>query len=398
MGSFKEKLEQDFITLKHDILYHISQFLRGLKDGFRFNYFIHNLRDPKVRKACLECVVLVLGIFISSIAIYNYLLIPFLRSQYDEYFYLARIPFEFIWNTFWILPSYIATFIYSMKWYDEIAKSIIMEKVRANEKSNKKDLLKSASEFKTTLTLCISILTSIVLYIPYIGVFLSLLWNAWLYAYYSFEYRWNLEVKKPPSRFILYIQYYWSYFLGFGAPLALLTFRLSFSASFGVFSVLFPFYLIMSFHKDTTPYTKMSPTKEYNVRIFEIPELINKNMLKLVTGAFSWTRKLELKKLDTEKTKSENSDGKEEIKDKKDLDPSEQLKASEISQELETENLDQENSFIQKKVVEKDDSIKGHEFSKQHISSEVEVVSKNSNEAKSDPETIEDEFHEPYVE
>lgn len=265
-------------------LYHVSQFFRGLRDSFRFRFFFQKLSNENVKKACIDCTKLILGIFLGSLFVYNLILRPFFISQYGDGYFLYL--YAILWNVLWVLPSYIVTFIYSMKWYNEIAKSIIgevKEKGRAKiSKEEKRDFLKSASEYKTSLILCISILTSIFSLIPYVGSVLSFLWNAWLYAYYSFEYRWNMEVRKSPSQFIAYIQYYWSYFLGFGAPLSLVTLNFSFSASFGVFSVLFPFFLIASLSPNTKPYTKDAPSRNYIINIFEIPEFFNKHMLKFI--------------------------------------------------------------------------------------------------------------------
>lgn len=206
--------------------------------------------------------------------------------------YLFKFLFETIWCMTWLFPSYCMTILYSNRYFDKIANAMLKEKKHKRENSSSNSILITISENKITLSLLMALVTGICVYIPYIGKILSFFLNSWHYAYYSFEYRWNYSLQKSSSKFLPYIHYYWSYFLGFGAALSLVTLPFSTTTAFGIYSFLFPYYLIMTFHKDTTPEDKELPKPRiiHTIRIFAVPEYINKHILINFFSRFKWKR------------------------------------------------------------------------------------------------------------
>ncbi|CEG63755.1 hypothetical protein RMATCC62417_00855 [Rhizopus microsporus] len=94
--------------------------------------------------------------------------------------------------------------------------------------------------------------------VPFIGIFLSFLMNCIITSYYCFEYKWvymgwNIEQR------LSYMEKHWSFFLGFGFPMTILTFFLSFLRSGAIFNLVYPFFIIMAMlatPRASTPYNQ----------------------------------------------------------------------------------------------------------------------------------------------
>lgn len=88
--------------------------------------------------------------------------------------------------------------------------------------------------------------------VQYIGSITSLVFMSILYALYSFEYKWFNNGWDTPRR-LYTIEHNWTYFLGFGLPLALLTFiSSSYFVNGIIFSVLFPFFIVSANEAELT--------------------------------------------------------------------------------------------------------------------------------------------------
>lgn len=94
--------------------------------------------------------------------------------------------------------------------------------------------------FTTILYINCGITAAILSNIPVLGMPLSLLMNCIITSYYCFEYKWiymgwNIEQR------LSFMEKHWSFFLGFGFPMTILTFFLTFLRSGAIFNLVYPF-------------------------------------------------------------------------------------------------------------------------------------------------------------
>ncbi|KAG1445195.1 hypothetical protein G6F56_009996 [Rhizopus delemar] len=99
--------------------------------------------------------------------------------------------------------------------------------------------------FTTILYINCGITAAILSNIPVLGMPLSLLMNCIITSYYCFEYKWiymgwNIEQR------LSFMEKHWSFFLGFGFPMTILTFFLTFLRSGAIFNLVYPFFIIMA--------------------------------------------------------------------------------------------------------------------------------------------------------
>jgi len=161
-----------------------------------------------------------------------------------------------IWffKAFFILPTYFSTLLVNDDFYLNIAK-------RTMELKNSKDSLSQnyQSYFEKiydlvkqpVLTIVVILLMSILKMTPYIGFTLYFLYSCCLYSYYCFDYKWALTSWGVDYR-IYYYDTHWLYLLSFGLPFTVLYmviiwfFSMETWVGLGIYSVLYPFFLIMS--------------------------------------------------------------------------------------------------------------------------------------------------------
>ncbi|PIA47253.1 hypothetical protein AQUCO_01400142v1 [Aquilegia coerulea] len=80
-------------------------------------------------------------------------------------------------------------------------------------------------------------------FIPYIGKALAFVFNSWMYAYYSFEYKWNLDELGLDKRLDIF-ESHWAFFAGFGSPCILACYIFPPLVSYGVMALLFPLFVL----------------------------------------------------------------------------------------------------------------------------------------------------------
>ncbi|CAG8831098.1 28013_t:CDS:2, partial [Racocetra persica] len=112
---------------------------------------------------------------------------------------------------------------------------------------------------------------TIVYVIPVIGPIISFMYFCWIYAYYSFEYKWINQGWSLEQR-IGYFEERWSYFAGFGFMFTVITFFVDQFLSAGVFALLFPLYIIMANNALPMPRqnenARFSSLVPYRLRVF----------------------------------------------------------------------------------------------------------------------------------
>ncbi|XP_020588101.1 protein EI24 homolog isoform X2 [Phalaenopsis equestris] len=168
----------------------------------------------------------------TALALYS-----FTRHVLVELFYL-----------FWFYPLYGFSIILSNMWYNNIArhafevlksKGLHLAKVPAERSSsdNQNGMYSSRPSGLEGFQVVAALL------IPYIGTGISCLLNAWMYAYYCFEYKWNLSELSLDRR-LEFFETNWAFFAGFGSPCVLAVCFFSRLVSYGVMAMLFPLFVL----------------------------------------------------------------------------------------------------------------------------------------------------------
>ncbi|ORZ17282.1 etoposide-induced protein 2.4-domain-containing protein [Absidia repens] len=151
----------------------------------------------------------------------------------------------------------------------------------------------AATIYTTIFYINCGVFASLLRFIPVIGVALSFAMNCLIMSYYCFEYRWVYLGWSLEQR-IAYVEQHWSFFLGFGFPVTLITFFLSTLRSGAVFPLLYPSYVIMAFlanPKSASPSgqpvaSSVSSTPEYmlpnKVPVFFVVRKLNKLIITVV--------------------------------------------------------------------------------------------------------------------
>lgn len=212
-------------------------------------------KNPKVIQRLVLCCGWNGGIFLASILLFNYMLIPVLQ-WFTELIFRSSGTHGSVWlyigpvlswtfSALWILPLFVLSKIVNCFWFQDIADSAYIKSHGKPQMLYISTLIAdmSFSLFIQALFLIQSTAASF-LPIPMVGTIIGLLHMCLLHSLYSFEYKWfnmGWEVHKR----LQYIENRWPYFCGFGLPLALITsLHPSVIISGCLFSILFPLFIV----------------------------------------------------------------------------------------------------------------------------------------------------------
>ncbi|OQV17905.1 Etoposide-induced protein 2.4-like protein [Hypsibius exemplaris] len=233
---------------------------------------------PKIRKRILQCCLLNGGVFLASIFIFDHLVIPVLSYvthmmlgheegvRASVWLWLSVLA-SGLFKILWILPLFIISRVVSFIWFQDIADAAYSRfHPKATQSSS------PGMSFGTLIAdLCFGLLiqglfllqaqVAAVLPIPAIAQILSVFHMSLSNAVYAFEYKW-FNIGWEVNKRLHYVEARWSYFLGFGLPLALAT---SWAESYWIngciFAVLFPLLIVSA--NEATPSAQEAP--------FELP-------------------------------------------------------------------------------------------------------------------------------
>lgn len=183
-------------------------------------------------------------------------------------YWLNFLNFCFIIS--WTCPLYFINHFLNLSWYQEIAD---ISSANAGIKKTYFSMSHSLSDQITSITVQLFFLLQVnVIYLlpvpSAVKNILSIVQMALYYSLYAFEYKW-VHKGWPLHKRLSFIESKWPYFIGFGFPMAILTFYVgtySFIESSCLSSVLFPFYVIGS------SITFDNKLKDFNspIRVFRI--------------------------------------------------------------------------------------------------------------------------------
>uniref|UniRef100_A0A0D6R3N1 Uncharacterized protein n=1 Tax=Araucaria cunninghamii TaxID=56994 RepID=A0A0D6R3N1_ARACU len=259
--------------------------------GFKEGCCLHRVvffckRSEILWKRTWQCFILNGCIFLGSIILLKFVISPILQwilplhfpqqgtaDSYDcqiteggkRFYSLLQSGLIALFYVFWFYPMYALSFIISSIWYNEIAQQAckVMEqsehgplrqnsgRERAPENqftTNHRDdhdgleglFVMIAEPIYSCLMLTVFFVeVTAISHIPYIGKILNFLLLSWIYAYYSFEYKWNFIRRSLDSR-ISFFETNWAFFAGFGSPCVIPTVFSSQLVSGGIMAILFP--------------------------------------------------------------------------------------------------------------------------------------------------------------
>lgn len=183
-------------------------------------------------------------------------LYPILRNILIQLYYI-----------FWFYPLYIFSIVLSSIWYNDIAKhaydavrKLGCTKSRARPindlpvpKSDTHEgrppgfdgvIVGIGEQVYSILLLTIFFIEVFLTgFIPLVGRTANFLLLSWMYAYYCFEYKWNISELSLDKR-LDFFESNWAFFLGFGSPCVLAIFFFSPLVSYGVMAILFPLFVL----------------------------------------------------------------------------------------------------------------------------------------------------------
>ncbi|KAL7751997.1 hypothetical protein RI367_002525 [Sorochytrium milnesiophthora] len=184
-------------------------------------------------------------------------------SSWERY---AEVVLSVLYYVLWVYPVYALTFILNSMWYQDIAdltyvlhssKSSGTQGVQAASKvaarKQKTSFVQTVVEevYRALLFLAFLAIASVLYMVPLpaplnsLGALFSFTHVAWLYGYYSFEYKWIIRGWSLEQR-MRYVEENWAYFAGFGFPCTMMTFFFSTVVAGGIFAIMFPMFIIMA--------------------------------------------------------------------------------------------------------------------------------------------------------
>lgn len=256
-------------------------------EGFKEACCLHRVVILCLRSRTLsirtgQCFLLNGFIFLGSIFILNSIVIPTLQwilpgqcpcseglcscGAILKFYSLLRLGLVQLFYVLWFYPLCILSFVLSNIWYNDIAKygfvamgkyklasikpanqsdGLTMEKTGMDKPSGIGGVMIAIGEQVYSVLLLNFFFLEVyaIGYIPYVGTALNFLLLSWIYAYYSFEYKWNLSELSLEKR-LDFFESNWAFFAGFGNPCILGIFFFPRLVSYGVMAILFPLFVL----------------------------------------------------------------------------------------------------------------------------------------------------------
>ncbi len=264
------------------ILKCFSAYFNGLFDSLKFHHCLFYFMTSKtIRYRTIQCFILNGVIFVGNILLAKHIIRPLISyilssasempevsSTTDNYDLdldldnsssssvwienmnnMIEIGLYILYQILWLWPFYLLSFALNGMWYQDIADHafILMNGKRKSRSFSFANWVNfMAEEVYRYLLVAVCLLQGIVVgFIPFIGKWLCIIHFAWLYALYSFEYKWSFLSWNLNKR-LGYFERHWIYFFGFGTPLALITVLFPKFLGSGIYALCFPCFLIVS--------------------------------------------------------------------------------------------------------------------------------------------------------
>lgn len=264
------------------------------------NKDIKRKEESRVLQRVLQCCVFNGGVFMVSILVFEYVVLPLLNlslstmmlnsSTVATVWGWMKPSLSLLFHGLWVVPLYVLSKIVNSLWFLDIADSAY------KFRKGRPQLIPSFSKLiaDNIINLLIQLLflgqSILVKYLPLPVPFacsvLYIVHMSMLCSLFAFEYKWfnmGWELHKR----LTYIETNWPFFIGFGLPLAILSeLPNSFFISGCVFSLLFPLFILSA--NETTPKVSVceTPLKLFSLVVAIINALFS-SRIKLGKAALS---------------------------------------------------------------------------------------------------------------
>ncbi|RHZ60299.1 hypothetical protein Glove_355g73 [Diversispora epigaea] len=190
------------------------------------------------------------------------------------------------YQLFWVYPIFLLSFVLNAIWYQEIADRAYRlqygQPINSKLTYNRLIRVIAGEIYRAILFMNYLVVATIVYIVPIFGPLISFMYFCWIYAYYSFEYKWINKGWTLEQR-IEYFEERWSYFAGFGFTFTAITFFVDQFLSAGVFALLFPLYIIMANNALPMPRqnesARFSTFMPYKLRVFWVAKKMNDKII-----------------------------------------------------------------------------------------------------------------------
>lgn len=180
---------------------------------------------------------------------------------------------HYVYSILWLLPAYSLSLLFNMIWYTDIARRTVHQRQRLllqtlaekdgqirpttpeiAQVSRNESIIQLVSQelFRIAfLCACMCTIVSIESVQSYFIVrpIISLILWSWLYAFYCFDYKWQLH-GVPFSTRIYFYEQHWAYFLGFGSVTLLPMLLFSFFKGAAIGALMFSSWVIVACDSD----------------------------------------------------------------------------------------------------------------------------------------------------
>lgn len=214
--------------------------------------------SSKIVQNVLQCVLLNGGVYLLSVLMFEYILLPgigfiFIFAFGKNSFVTGTVwswvkyVMVLIFQTAWLVPLFLLSKVINTLWFQDIADSAYRHTRGRPVPFPSKSIYFADSVFSVVVQcffLIQATLTSYIIPIYPLGQALYTVQMALLYSLYCFEYKW-FNMGWVLHQRLSFLEENMPYFIGFGLPLAVLTqLANSWLINGCVFSILFPLFII----------------------------------------------------------------------------------------------------------------------------------------------------------
>lgn len=195
-------------------------------------------------------------------------------KEWTGYFWMGESIVESFY-TFLSLAIFFLFYTFN-PWYQQI---ILAIKSRVASKNHE-----DVWEFRISyliLLICFAFTSFALTVVPYLGTWMAFIHFSWYFSLMFVTFCWKFEEERPKIRFIVYyFQLNWSYFLGFGAPLASLIFFLPLKYMIFGYICLYPYYILLASRKQFKKHVHRKSATI--VDMFQFPQTLQMLLLKFI--------------------------------------------------------------------------------------------------------------------
>lgn len=163
----------------------------------RANVHVSSKQSISVYKRLTECCLLNIGVFGSSIIIFNWLLLPYMyqlmflffghEKRVEGIWYWLNPILQYLFGAFWVLPLFVLSRLVNAFWFQDIAECTFRGRFQPKRSVS---IFIADTLFSLIIQALFLIQAVIAGKVSYVGQVISILHLSLLYSLYSFEYKW----------------------------------------------------------------------------------------------------------------------------------------------------------------------------------------------------------------